>query len=172
MASCETYAVLGCRLHRVWFILPFLRRIRKGAIPLAIEIHHAYKIRIGYVGMVRIRAREGVLDAYTDVPVFMGAVRAHLRRIGGIALHGQNPLAKCEVPHPLHDLAAQPVGPLVILAPGAAHVFFRRLVSAQVLEDNHCGVVGEGKIDDLAGNLPRGILVEMAHFLQIGRAHV
>ena len=102
----DTYAILGRSLRRLWFILLFLGRICKCTAPLTVQVHHAHKMCIGYVGMIRIRAREGVLDARADVPVVLLTVGAHLRRISRIALHGQNPLAKPEVTYSLHDLAA------------------------------------------------------------------
>ena len=65
LATRETCAVLGHGL-RLGFILRF-RRIRKRSTPLAIQVHHTDKIRLSDIGVVRIGARNGVLDVCADL---------------------------------------------------------------------------------------------------------
>jgi hypothetical protein len=52
MALRETYAVLGNCLRRLWFILPSFGRIRKSAIPLAVQVHHPHKVGIRVVRVI------------------------------------------------------------------------------------------------------------------------
>ena len=50
VAACETCRELGYALCRLGVIL-LLRRIRECASPLAIQVHHAHKIRIRLISM-------------------------------------------------------------------------------------------------------------------------
>ena len=114
--------------------------------------------------MVRVRAHQGVLHAHADVSVSVLAVRVHLRGIGRITFDSQNAFVKRQVTDPLDNLAAEPVGAFVVLPARSAHFLFRRMVLLEIFEDKDFGSVLTRKIDDLAGNLPRGIFVEMADF--------
>jgi hypothetical protein len=77
MVLYETYAIFGTDLRRLWFIL-LVPRIRTGPPPFAIQVHHPDKIRISHIGVMRIPASEGVLDADTHATIFLLAMRTPL----------------------------------------------------------------------------------------------
>jgi hypothetical protein len=103
-----------------------------------------------------------MLDPLDDLAMRLLTVWARLRDGGGIQFDREDPFAKCEIPHPLDDRPAQPIRPLVVLPARLAHAFLGCLVLAQVLEPDRPSLMGQRKIDDVAGNLPRCILVEMS----------
>ncbi len=53
----------------------------------------------------------------------------------------------------------------MVLPPRFAPLLLGRCVLPQGLQHHHLGILRQRKIDDLAGNLPRRIVVEMADFL-------
>ena len=81
----------------------------------------------------------------------------------------ENAFAKRQVTDPADNLAAEPVGAFVVLSARSAHLLFRRPVLPKIFEDKDFGSVLTRKIDDLAGNLPRGIVVEMADFAAVDK---